>query len=296
MHTHISLDFLYQLFDTFESSPSNGTLGDQVVPDFDLIKPRGICWSVMNVPAWMGRQPSFNFRMLVCGVIINDSVYIKLFGNIFIDMLEKVQIFLMTVSAFTFSDYLPAGDVEGSKKRCGAMTFIVVSNAFDVAEAHREHWLSPIECLDLSFFIHTENHCLVWGMRVGSNNTTHLFHEKRIGRELKMTLPMRLKPEGVPDTADGLERDTLCTFSKRPNRPLGALFGLGIESLPNDECYFLVTDAAWPPRAQFIVQSLNTKFQISRSPLPDRRSAQLESFGNRSIGHAINGHKNNASS
>jgi hypothetical protein len=57
------------------------------------------------------------------------------------------------------SNLTPIG--ESSEQGGGAMTLVVVGDAFEVAEPHRKHGLGAFEGLDLALLIDAKHHCLV---------------------------------------------------------------------------------------------------------------------------------------
>ena len=140
-------------------------------------------------------------------VIVHHDVHVKLLRNIFIDLLEKVQIFLMPVPRFALGDYLPVGDVERGEERRGAVTPIIVSYPLDVSEAHRQHGLGSVQGLDLALFIHALSPRRVGWVQIQPDNITHFFNKKWIGRKLKMPLPVRLKSKRMPDAVHSRVRD-----------------------------------------------------------------------------------------
>jgi len=133
----VLLDFGNKFFDTFEGSAADGFLGDGVEPDLNLIKPRGVGWGVVNVPSFMGGKPALDFRMFVRGIVINDDVHIKLLRNVLLDVLEERQVLLMPMSTLTLGQDRTIGDVQRSKKGCGAKTFIVVGDTLNISQTQR---------------------------------------------------------------------------------------------------------------------------------------------------------------
>jgi len=63
--------FSDEFFHTLERSPANGSLGDDIKPNFHLIEPGSISGRIVNLITWMGREPSFNLRMFMSSVIID---------------------------------------------------------------------------------------------------------------------------------------------------------------------------------------------------------------------------------
>ena len=68
------IDFRDQFFDTLKSSSTNGPLGDEVEPDFHLIKPRSIRRRIMNLVTGMSRQPTLDLGVFMGSVIVNYQV------------------------------------------------------------------------------------------------------------------------------------------------------------------------------------------------------------------------------
>jgi len=68
------IDFRNQFFDTFESPSTNCPLGDEVEPDFHLIKPGSISRRIMNFVTGMSRQPPLDLGVFMGGVIVNYQV------------------------------------------------------------------------------------------------------------------------------------------------------------------------------------------------------------------------------
>ncbi len=67
-----SVDLLTEFSDTSESSAPDGSLGDDIEPDFDLVEPRGIRWGEVYVVARSTGEPAFDFGVLVCAVVVDD--------------------------------------------------------------------------------------------------------------------------------------------------------------------------------------------------------------------------------
>ena len=91
------------------------------------------------------------------GVVIHDNVDIEPFGDLSIDLLEKVQELGRTVTLVAFADDEPRGDIERGKQRGRTMPHIAVGAAFRYARHHRQDRLLAIECLDLALLIDTED-------------------------------------------------------------------------------------------------------------------------------------------
>jgi len=60
-------------------------------PAFDLIDPRRGRRGEVDMVAWMSRQPGFDLRRLMGGVVVHDDMNVKLFGNAAVDLFQKVE-------------------------------------------------------------------------------------------------------------------------------------------------------------------------------------------------------------
>ena len=86
----------------------------------------------------------------------------------------------MAVLPLTLSDDFSTGNIESSKQRCGAVTNVVVSNSFNIAQAHRQYWLSPFQRLALAFFVNAQHQRVLRWVEVKADNVADFFYEERI--------------------------------------------------------------------------------------------------------------------
>jgi len=84
-------------------------------PAFDLIDPRRGRRGEVDMVAWMSRQPGFDLRRLMGGVVVHDDMNVKLFGNAAVDLFQKVEEFFCPVALVTFANHEPRSDVKRSK-------------------------------------------------------------------------------------------------------------------------------------------------------------------------------------
>ncbi len=82
--------------------------------------------------ARMSGQPSLDPRVLVSGVVVDDQMNVQLSRHILLHLLEKGEILLMAMAAFTRSKDATGGDIQGGKQRGGSVTDIIMGHAFDV--------------------------------------------------------------------------------------------------------------------------------------------------------------------
>jgi hypothetical protein len=130
-------------------------LSDSVKPDIYLIEPGGISGSEVNVVSGEKRQPIFNSLMFMGGVVIDDEMYIEVFGHGRFNMFEKAEVFLMTMAFSALGKDLASRDIKSCKKSCCAMPNVIMRHALDISQTHGQDGLGAVESLDLAFFIHT---------------------------------------------------------------------------------------------------------------------------------------------
>src|SRR6266851_10431188 len=142
--------------------------------------------------------------------------------------------------------------VQRRKQRGRPVASVIMRHALDVAESHRQHRLGAFERLNLTLFIHAQNHCIFRWIQVQPYNIPYFLYKKWIGRELEMFLPVRFQSKGLPDAVyrrfrhAGLRCDL-------PDPPMRTAFWFRLQRLAHQLRHTLVADRAWAPRAQLIV-------------------------------------------
>ena len=62
----------------------------------------------------------------MCGVIINDDVYVFVLANLTFNLLKKTKKFFVRMFFITSTRYAPSGDLKGGKKSTCAIPFIIM--------------------------------------------------------------------------------------------------------------------------------------------------------------------------
>ncbi len=222
----------------------------------------------------MGGEPSFHLRMFMGGVVVNDEVNVKIIGDILINMLDKTQIFLVTMPMFALGDHLSIGDVKCSEERCGTMAYIVMGHAFDVAKAHRKQRLGAVQGLNLAFFVNTQHERFVRRVEVEPDNIAHFLHKERVCGKFEMPLSVRLKSERMPDATNRRVRHPrFALLGKSAKRPLATIFGLGGKGLTYQKGNSFISESARFSRTQLVMQAFDAHVQVPCSPFAHRRLA-----------------------
>src|ERR1019366_1871017 len=163
--------------------------------------------------------------------------------------------------------------VQSRKQGRRSVTTVIVRYALDVADPHWQHRLRAFERLDLTLFIHAQNHSIFRWIQVQPYNIPYFLYKKWIDRELEMFLPVRLQPEGLPDAVYGRFRHARL-FGDLPDTPVRAIFRFRLQRLANQLRHTLVTDRAWATWTQLIMQPRHILLQKSSPPLAHRRVGQ----------------------
>ena len=103
--------------------------------------------------------------MFVSSVVIDDEMDVEVVRHTAVDLTQESEELLMTVSRFTAGDDSPGGHIESREQSGRAVTFVIMGDAFDVAEAHGENGLSSLKSLNLGLLIDREHHGVVRGLR-----------------------------------------------------------------------------------------------------------------------------------
>ena len=119
----------------------------------------------------------------------------------------------MPVALHIAADDGPIEDVEG-REQCGrAMTLVVVGHRPGAALHPRQAGLSAVERLDLALLIDREDYGMGGRIDIQADDIAQLAHKLRVGGELELFHPVRLKAVRTPNALDGTRADI-----QRPSR------------------------------------------------------------------------------
>jgi hypothetical protein len=85
------------------------------------------------------------------------------------------------------------------------MTFVVVGHRPGAVLLHRQARLSAVERLDLALLIDREDDCMGGRIDIEADDVAQLADKLRVGGELELLHPVRLKAVCAPDALDGSE-------------------------------------------------------------------------------------------
>jgi hypothetical protein len=139
----------------------------------------------MQFEAWMTRQPAFNDRMLMGGVIIQDDVDALAQRNFAVDLLEKFQPLVVAVFLGGVSDDFALQVIQRGEESDGAVAIVIVGLSADMSFAQRQTRLTALQRLDLALLVTTEHHCLLWRIEVKTDDIPKFRLKIRIAESLK---------------------------------------------------------------------------------------------------------------
>ena len=168
------VDFLDEIGNAGERTTADGALGNEPEPAFDLVEPGGIRGDVVHVIAGPLRQPSAHLGMFVGGIVVDDQVEFEFWRHRPVQVTQEREELLMAVPRLTFREHSAGGDIQSREQSGGAMADIVMSHAFDVTQAHRQHGLGAVQGLNLAFFIDAEHQSVIRRVQVEADDVAHL--------------------------------------------------------------------------------------------------------------------------
>lgn len=222
------IDLGSQLLDAPERASAHGLLGNDIEPDLDLVQPGGAGRRQMDVETRVRGQPALHPGMLVSGIDIEDQMNLYILRDIRIDMLQEVEVVLMAVSLLALGEDIARSDIERSKKRQGPVADIVMSYSHNITQSHGQNRLRPVQGLNLTFFVDTEDQGVLRRGQVQPDDIPDLLYEKGIEEDFEMPLSMRLQAKGLPDPLDGRCRHG-GFLGHRADRPVCPARGLALE-------------------------------------------------------------------
>src|SRR5262245_20730973 len=133
--------------------------------------------------------------MLVRSVIVHDKMDVELSRYIGVDMLEKAQEHLMTMSGSALGQDLTVCNIKGRKQCRGAMSDRAVGDALDITQPKWQNRLRTLERLNLARYVDAEHDRMIRRIEIEPDNVLHLVDKQRIGGKLEALGAMRLNAE-----------------------------------------------------------------------------------------------------
>ncbi len=232
--------------------------------------------------------------MLVGTVVVDDAVHVETFGHRLVNLAQERQKLLVPVTRLAGGQYRAVEHIQGRKQRGGAVTDIVMRNALNVTEAHRQHGLRALKRLTLAFLVYAQHQRVLWGTQVQADHVAQFLDEERVGRQFEASAAVRLEAQQFEVSMDAGRRDCRlrgnCAYA--PMR--GAVSRLGMQRLVNQLGHPLVIDRARLAGPHFVVQTVDALFKEPGAPFTHRGARELQAPGNLAIWFASGRSQDNA--
>ena len=99
------------------------------------------------------REPGFDLRRFMGGVVVHDDVDVQIIGNATIDLLEEIEEFPGPVALIALADDEARGNVERGEQGCGSVADIIVRPALGHTRHQGQNRLFAVECLYLALLV-----------------------------------------------------------------------------------------------------------------------------------------------
>ena len=164
------------------------------------------------------------------------------------------------------------------------MAYIVVRDAFDVAESQGKHRLRVLQRLALALLVDAQHENVLGRAHVQPDDIAQLLDEERVGRELEVLAPVRLQAKQL-EVAMHARLGDAGLAGHRANAPMRrAVSRPGMQCRLDRLCQTLVVDRAGLADARFAVEPVDASLDELRTPLAhgariESRRAAIAVFG-----------------
>src|SRR5262249_7836289 len=148
-------------------------------------------------------QPSFDFGVLVSGVIVGDEMDVESGRRLVIDGLEKGQPLLVAVTLGDAGDQFTVEVVQRGEQGERPVAEVVVGLGLDVADPQGQTRLGALERLALRFLIAAEDQSFLRRIEIEPDHIPELLLKLLVLGQLEGARQMRLDVVGRPQALDG---------------------------------------------------------------------------------------------
>src|SRR5215469_16310684 len=178
-------------------------VGEIAKEALDQIQPRRGSGSKVPVETRMLGQPSFDFGVLVSGVIVGDEMDVESGRRLVIDGLEKGQPLLVAVTLGDAGDQFTVEVVQRGEQGERPVAEVVVGLGLDVADPQGQTRLGALERLALRFLIAAEDQSFLRRIEIEPDHIPELLLKLLVLGQLEGARQMRLDVVGRPQALDG---------------------------------------------------------------------------------------------
>jgi hypothetical protein len=168
---------------------------------------------------------------------------------------QELQELAAAMPSMQIADDGAGGDVQGGEQRGRAMALVVVSASLGNAWGQGQQGLRAVQRLDLALLVNAQHHGHQRRVQVQPDDVTHLLDEQWVAGEIEGLLPVRLQPEGAPDSRhSGLRQAGLARH--RARAPVRGSLGHALQRLGNHCVHASVVNRARGAGSRSIEQSV----------------------------------------
>jgi hypothetical protein len=139
------------------------------------------------------------------------------------------------------------------------MAEVVTGMAFGMLRGVRQHWLAALQGLDLAFLIHIQHQGMLRRTDIEADDIPHLFHKRRVCRQLKLLGAVGLQTKGVPDAVDAFVGNAV-PGGHATSAPMGGVLGFDFERQADYFGHLFITDGAGSAAAAKVENSAQPGF------------------------------------
>ncbi len=230
-------------------------LAQECEPTFDEIEPRSAGRREVQVKARMASKPASDTRRFVGPVIVEDQMHVELGRHLRVDGLEEAEELLAPMASMTLADDFASRDVEGGKQGRGAIAAVIVRPTFGRSERHRQNRRGPVQRLNLTLFVDTQDQRAIRRRQIKADNVAHFLDEQRVARELERLTPMRLQAERAPN-APNRHVTHVALFRQHARAPMCRVGWRPLQRVDNHLLHLRIRDPARRAGTRLVQQSI----------------------------------------
>jgi len=172
-------------------------------PDLDLVEPRAMGGQPVesDLGALGGAPVQHGLLLMKAGVVYNQMpATVGVAGAQGAQEVAKLQIGMALIA---LGEDLPRADLKGGKESDSAVADILKLLAFDPARAQGQCRMPPLQGLDPSLLIETEDPTVTRRMQIEIENLRHLLFKQRVGAGQEVAHPMGFEHQGRQNPLHG---------------------------------------------------------------------------------------------
>jgi len=158
-------DLALEVCDRVKGGAADRLIGDQRKPTLDLIEPGAVGRGEVQMKARPPCQPGTHFGVLVRAVVVADQVNIEVFRNVGLDMAKEGKKLLVPVPLLALGEDAAVGHIKRRKQCRRSVADVVMGDAFDIPQAHRQDRLRALKRLHLTLLIDAQAKAFCGGLR-----------------------------------------------------------------------------------------------------------------------------------